>query len=184
MVIVLITFICFNIGTIHAQSVSFELKTSPTISFDFNSIQDYENGITIMNAVTLNIEAVGTQWDLYVGATTTVAGSWDVTSTYSTTGSLPGVNILELNFRNLSNTSLQTGFFPLTDISTPTYIIGTSAAPDIGISCPNQGTNTAGSYLTNPNCYSFDVDLRINPGFTYRPGLYELRIDYVIVQDL
>ncbi len=169
---------------IRAQSVSFALKTSPNITFDFNTIQKYENGITIMNACTLNIEATGTQWDLYVGATTTNIGYWDVTNTYGSTGSLPTIGILKLQFRNAAATSLVSGFFSLQDISTPTYIIGTSAAPDAAISCPNLGTNTAGSYLTNPSCYKFNIDLRITPGFSLRPGLYTLRIDYVIIQDL
>jgi len=167
-----------------AQSVSFALTTSPNITFDFNTIQKYENGITIMNACTLNIEASGTQWDLYVGATTTNVGYWDVTNTYGSTGSLPTVGILKLQFRNAANTSQVSGFFPLQDISTPTYIIGTASAPDAAVYCPNLGTNTPGSYTTNPNCYKFNIDLRIVPGFSLRPGLYTLRIDYIIIQDL
>lgn len=166
-----------------AQTVSFELKTSPNITFDFNTIQEYINGITYMNAVTLNINTTE-RFDLYVGATTTNVGFWDVTSTYSTGGNPPPISILKLQFRNGSSTSLMSGFFPLQDIATPTYIIGTSAAPDASISCPNNGTNTAGDYLTSPSCYKFNVDLRIVPGFTYQSGLYTLRIDYVIIRDL
>jgi hypothetical protein len=119
-----------------------------------------------------------------VGATTASAGMWNVNSTYSSSGALPQINILEMQFRNNSSTSLQSGFFSLTDISAPTYIIGSSAAPDLAVSCPNQGTNTSGSYLTQPNCFTFDIDLRIIPGLTHQAGVYELRIDYIIVQDL
>jgi hypothetical protein len=165
------------------QTVSFELKTSPNITFDFNTIQEYINGITYMNAVTLNINTTE-RFDIYVGATTTNVGFWDVTSTYSTGGNPPPISILKLQFRNGSSTSLMSGFFPLQDIASPTYIIGTSAAPDVSISCPNNGTNAPGDYLTSPNCYKFNVDLRIVPGFTYQSGLYTLRIDYVIIQDL
>ena len=86
--IIFLGLIFITIGTarIQAQSVSFALATSPNITFDFNTIQKYEAGITIMNACTLNIEAVGTQWDLYVGATTTNIGFWDVTSTDGSNG--------------------------------------------------------------------------------------------------
>ncbi len=166
-----------------SAQVSFDLKTSPNITFDFNTIQEYINGITYMNAVTLNINA-SSQFDIYVGATTTNVGYWDVTQTYSTGGDPPPIDILKLQFRNASSTSQVSGFFTLQDINTPTYIIGTNAAPDPSINCPNTGTNTAGDYSANPSCYKFTVDLRIVPGFTYQSGLYTLRIDYVIIEDL
>jgi len=167
-----------------AQSLTFGLKTGANINFAFLTVQEYQMGKTIMDAATLNIESVGTRWDLYVGATTTVAGQWDVISAYSPTyGTIPQVDILKLQFRNLSNTSLVSGFFSLSDVSAPVYIIGTSLS-DLPVNCPNQGTNTAGSYLTTPACYKFKVDMRITPGFNLRPGLYSLRIDYYLVQDL
>lgn len=166
-----------------AQTLSFALTTSPNINFDFNTIQQYETGIARYNACVLNIEAVGTEWDLYVGATTSVAGQWDVTSTYSPNGTLPTIDMVQVKLRNSSNTPLVAGFFSLQDILTPTYLIGTSAN-DAAVACPAAGTNTAGSYLTSPGCYLFHIDLKITPGFTYRPGLYTLRIDYIIIEDL
>jgi hypothetical protein len=107
-----------------------------------------------------------------------------VVSTYSPSyGSLPVINILQLQFRNSSNTSQISGFFGLTDISAPVYIIG-SAVADPAVICPANGTNTAGNYLANPNCYHFKVDMKLVPGFSYRPGLYTLRIDYILIEDL
>jgi hypothetical protein len=167
------------------QSVSFGITSaSSNISFDFNTIQKYKTGIIYYNAYELLVDVSGTNWDLYVGATTTTAGYFDVVSTYSSTGTNPPISILQLQFRNSNNTSLMSGFFPLTDISSPTYIIGTSSAPDISISCPNVGTNTPGNYSSNPGCYKFNVDLKINPGFSYKSGLYTLRIDYILIEDL
>jgi hypothetical protein len=163
--------------------VSFELKTSPNIEFVFDAISDYENGITIYNAFELNILATGTDWDLYVGAKTAAVGTWNQNAQYSLAGVLPPVSILQMQVRNNSNTPLTSGFFGLTDISTPTYIIG-SAAADPQITCPNNGTNAPGSYLVDPNCYTFKIDLKIQPGFDYRPGMYSLEIEYFIVQDL
>jgi len=167
-----------------AQSVSFALKTSPAIHLDFNTVQKYVSGITVMNVCELNIEAVGTQWDLYVGATTTVPGQWDVTSVYSAGGSIPPINIMELQFRNASGTALVPGFFPIQDILAPTYIIGSPVAPDPAVACPAVGTNQAGSYLTSPSCYKFNVDMRVTPGFGLQAGAYSLRVDYILVQDL
>ena len=168
-----------------AQSVSFGISSmSSNLSFDFNTIQKYKTGITYYNAFELLVDVSGTQWDLYVGATTTSTGYFDVVSTYSTNGTTPPISILQMQLRNSHNTPLMTGFFPITDIATPTYIIGTSSAPDLTINCKDPGTNVAGSYLSNPGCYKFNVDMKINPGFSFQSGLYTLRIDYVLVQDL
>ncbi|SMO66784.1 hypothetical protein SAMN06265379_104244 [Saccharicrinis carchari] len=167
-----------------AQSLSFSAKASPNLLFDFNTVQKYLVGITQMNVCELNIEAVGTQWDLYVGATTAVPGEWDVTTFYSSNGTVPTTDMVELRFRNVAQTAQIPGFFTLQDILSPTYIIGSAIAPDIAINCPDAGTNTPGSFITNPQCYRFNVDMKITPGLGNRAGLYTLRIDYVLVQDL
>ncbi|MCU4177358.1 hypothetical protein [Carboxylicivirga sp. N1Y90] len=181
---ILILLVFTSTTLVSAQSVSFDLKTSPTVNFDFNTVQKYISGVTIMNACELNIEAIGTQWDLYVGATTTVAGEWDVSAVYSPSGTVPTIDILQMQFRNASNTSLVPGFFPIQDILTPIYIIGSPAAPDPAINCPATGVNTAGNYLVSPGCYKFNVDLRVIPGFGLQPGAYSMRIDYILSQDL
>ena len=175
----------FNIATINAQSLDFELKTSPDVIFDFNTIQKYTNGITVMNACELNIRAVGVEWDLYVGATTTNIGFWDISAQYSNSGADPPIDIMQLQFRNSSNTSIVPGFFTIQDIGTPTYIIG-SSADDAAVNCPAQGTNTPGDYQTSPGCYKFRVDIKITPGLNpiYKSGTYTLRIDYRLVEDL
>lgn len=171
-----------------AQTCDIALKTTPNVNFTFNSIDKYLNGIVVPNVLELKLMAVSTEWDLYIGATTVTAGSWNVSTHYSTAGiSPPPVSIVEARVYNANSTS-QTGagFFPLTDIATPVYLIGTNAN-DPAVDCSDlvpTGTNKAGDYLTSPGCYKFKVDLKIKPGFTYRPGLYTLRIDFVIIRDL
>lgn len=168
-----------------AQSVSFALKTSPNASFVFDSIDKYNNGIVIPSFATLKVEAVGTEWDLYVGTTTTTGGQFDVNTTYGTSGisSIP-VSILQARVFNASGTS-QTGssFFNLTDIANPVYLIGTTGN-DAPVNCTAAGTNVAGSYTTQPQCYTFKVDLKATPGLNYRTGSYSLRVDFVLIQDL
>jgi hypothetical protein len=157
------------------------------VEFTFNTINEYVNGITLSNVLTLNVDAAS-QWDLYVGATTASPGEWDATTYYSNTGDDPLVGLVEMRFRNASNTSLVSGFFPLTDITSATNIIGDYLnAPDPAISCDDvvpTGTNTAGDYILRPECYKFNVDLRITPGLTHRAGLYTLRIDFILAADL
>lgn len=137
-----------------------------------------------MNAVTLRIVADGVNWNLYAGAITDIPGMWNEVTTYTPQGEQPQTNILQLKFRNQANTSQITDFFPLTDISTPVYLIGSENPGDPSVNCPGQGTNTPGNYLTEPQCFRFNVDMKITPGFNLRPGLYNLIIEYVIVEDL
>jgi hypothetical protein len=180
------TILFITIGLLHiaikAQTVSFAIKTSPNVSFNFTTVNQYIAGVTSSNAVRLNIEA-DVQWDLYVGTTTSDPGFWDEVATYSAVGDKPPVSILQMQVRNSANTSQVNGFFALRDIANPIYIIG-SENPDPLINCPNLGTNAPGDYVVNSNCFRFDVDLKIIPGFNYRPGFYELRVDYILVVDL
>lgn len=168
-----------------AQSVSFALKTNPNTTITFNTFDKYQYGIVVPNFLSLKVEAVGTEWDLYVGTTSVSAGYFDLNNSYSTTGSaaIP-VSILQARVHTTSNTS-QTGtsFFGLTDIAAPTYLIG-SSANDAAITCGTTGTNVAGSYISDPQCYNFKVDIKATPGLGYRSGSYSLRVDFILVQDL
>lgn len=172
--------ICFH--HLNAQNVSFELKVSPSVNLVFNTIEKYQSGQVQYNFSQLNIEADVT-WDLYVGARTSVQNEWDEEQRYSISGETPDVSILQLRLRNSSNTTQENGFFPLRDINDPVYIIGTSAI-DAQIACGNVGSNAAGSYLTEPNCFQFNLDMLIKPGFTYRPGLYKIEVVYTIMANL
>jgi hypothetical protein len=170
-----------------SQSVSFDIKSSPNVEFKFHTVGEYQNGIIIPNALELKVNVTGSQWDLYVGTTTTAAGSWNAVNTYSSGGAPPTVDMLQARVYNSNGTS-QTGggFFPLTDLSSPTYVIG-SNFNNVGINCSDPipvGTNVPGDYTTSPGCYKFRVDLKITPGFNYRPGLYTLRVDYILIEDL
>jgi len=168
-------------------SLTFELKTASDVKFSFTTIQDYLSGIIKFNVITLNIKAIGTEWDLYVKTTTNVAGYWDEAGIYySTSGEKPPVNILELRFNNINKTANDDNFFPVTNI--PVYVIG-SSNNDPSISCGlNQPTNVPGNYLDNPSCYKFNVDMKIKPGMNlpnvYRAGIYTLRVDFILVEDL
>lgn len=175
---------------VNAQSVSFEFKANPGAEFIFNTITKYINGIVIPNVVTLDVVAIGTQWDLYVGTTTTTAGIWDNVQYYSSTGNgFPSVGLLQVAVRNASNTSQITGYIPLQDIATTALdIIGNHLnAPDPPVRCTDlihQGTNTAGAYTSDPQCYQFSIDFRIVPGLNYIAGLYSLQVDFIIARDL
>ncbi len=186
---IIIVFVAFFSFSSKAQSVNIDLASASNVDFNFNTFQKLTNGIYIPNAITLNVEAIGTQWDLYMGASTTTAGIWDNVQYYGTSGNgTPAVNMVSLRVHNLRNTSQVSNFTPLQDIATSTLdIIGHQGAPDPTVNCSDAnptGTNTPGSYATDPSCYQFRVDLRITPGLNYRPGLYSLQILFIIAQDL
>lgn len=187
-----IFFLAFNFIAIEAVSqqrgsvLSFEIVREQEVFFNFNAIQKYQAGITVSNAMILRIDA-DVSWDLYVYAKTQDEGLWDQQLIYAQYGDLPEIEIMELRFRNTFNTSNISGFFPLQGESSPIYIIG-SPGLDAIIECDNagnsQGANAPGNHLVNPECYQFNVDVRIVPGFSLRPGLYTLHIEYVIVENL
>src|SRR4051812_18787810 len=83
--IILFAVLLYSFST-HAQGVEFELKTSPTVDFTFNTIQKYQNGIIIHDAVVLDVVAAGTQWDMYIGTSTSAAGTFDNVQYYSNIG--------------------------------------------------------------------------------------------------
>lgn len=188
LLLVLLTF--FHGEFIRAQTVSIDLTSPGNVDFTFNTIHKLINGIVIPNAIVINVEATGGQWDLYVGSVTAVAGTWDNAQYYTTSGNgSPPVNLLQMRVHNLSGTPLISGYVPMQDIATSTLdIIGNHLnSPDPAVNCSDiipAGTNTPGSYLTDPQCYSFRVDLKMAPGTIYRPGLYTLQIEYVIAEDL
>ncbi len=187
---ILLQVITLSNQPVFGQSVSIELITAPTVDFTFNSISKLTNGIAIPNAIIINIEASGSQWDLYVGSVTSVAGTWDNSIFYTSSGNgAPPVSMLQMRVHNLSNTQQVSGYVPMEDISTSTLdIIGNHlSAPDPLVNCSDlvpTGTNAPGSYTTDPQCYQFRVDLKIVPGIVYRPGLYSLQVEYIIAEDL
>ena len=177
-------------GELFSQSVNVDLASSPNVDFTFNTMSKLTSGIVIPNAISLNIEAVGSQWDLYVGSVTTIAGQWDNSIYYTSSGNnnIP-VNILQMRVHNLSNTPQISGYVPLQDVAVSTLdIIGNHlSAPDPAVNCSDfvhVGTNAPGTYTVDPQCYTFKVDLKIVPGIIYRPGVYTLQIEYIIQEDL
>lgn len=187
--LILLLFLCQIPNLSNAQTVNIDLVSANNVDFRFDSFYKLTNGIFIANAIMFNVEAVGTQWDLYMGSSTTIPGVWDNVQYYGSSGNgAPSVGIVQTRVHNLSGTPLISGFVPLQDITTSTLdIIGNHNAIDAPINCSDPsptGTNTPGSYLADPQCYQFRVDLRIVPGYNYRPGLYTLQIDFIIAPDL
>lgn len=173
--------LCLLISYHVSAQVSFEVKTSPDVSFSFVSVGDYIGGKTRMGALRLKVDS-DRRWDMWVKATTP---GWNVVDAYGSAGAVPDLDLLQLSVRNASGTSNITGFFPISN--SEQYLIG-SALTDIDVACPGGGANVAGDYLSNRACYEFTVDFRVVPGIDpvsyIRPGYYRLDILFTIVEDL
>jgi hypothetical protein len=169
-------------------SLTFELKTNPTADFTFSDIRQYLYGITRFNVLTLNVNAQEVNWDLYVGASTTIPGNWDNILYYGSMGTtvIP-TTILQIKVNGGTNVDT-TGFFPVPSISPPLpyYNIIGLFGNHAAIPCGHEAPNTPGSYITNPGCFKFNIDFRIVPGINqgYRPGQYYLTVEFFLVQDL
>jgi hypothetical protein len=185
-----IILLLFSVRDSSAQSVDVILASNPNVEFTFNTMSKLENGIVLPNAITIDVTSIGTNWDLYVGSVTNVAGTWDNVQYYTSSGNgSPPVSLLQMRVHNNSHTQQISGFVPMQDVATSTLdIIGNHiSAPDPVVHCSDVnpiGTNTPGSYLTDPQCYQFRVDLKVTPGLNYRAGVYTMEIEFIIAADL
>ncbi|TVQ10974.1 MAG: hypothetical protein EA361_13140 [Bacteroidetes bacterium] len=164
--------------------LSFEMAEASDVNMVFNTHQSYQLGKTIMNALVLGVVAEGVNWNFYVAADTEDSANpdeWEQVLSYSQHGTIPRVSDLEVRVRNTANTSDFLDFFPLRNTDNPVYII-----PEVSetITCPERGTNSPGSYLTQPECFRFRIDYRFKPTYDMQPGLYRLLVVYVISENL
>lgn len=168
--------------TMSGQTLDLAITKGTDINFTFNTIRSYSTGGVLGNASEVTIEST-VEWDLYVGAETAVAGFWDLVQSYSDAGSdnIP-VSILEVRANSPGLTSQEAAFFQLSDISTPTFLIGsTGNDPTTGSGI---GTNDPGDGLTDPFTHRFRISYKLTPGFDYSPGIYTLTVLFTIAEDL
>ncbi|MBO3700717.1 hypothetical protein [Roseivirga sp. E12] len=167
---------------ISAQTLNLEITKGTDLSFTFNTIRQYTSGVVLGNATEFTIDTT-VDWDLYVGTETFTVGQWDLIETYSSAGTnaIP-VSILEIRADSPGRTSQQSAFFPLQDIATPTYLIG-SNANDISIGT-GVGTNDPGDPIADPFTHKFRVSYKLTPGINYAPGIYSLTVVFTVAEDL
>src|SRR4051812_32141400 len=95
LIFIVTVFLWHLTSSVNAQTVDIDLISAPNVDFTFDSFYKLTNGIFIANAITFNVEAVGTQWDLYMGSNTTVPGVWDNVQYYGPSGDgAPSVGIV------------------------------------------------------------------------------------------
>jgi hypothetical protein len=181
---------------IHCGIVELQNTSTSDANFTFTDFSTYNAGITLISVARLNVRVenkdpvdLDCSWKLRMfiennSGAGTLADKWEEITLYgSGTSAKPSISDLEVRVNNNCGTPLETSFRSFTDVNDILNIIE-EMVPQIIVpagSCSASGTknvNGPGSYLTNYNEYSFNIDLRFKPGFQFNPGVYKLNIKF------
>lgn len=210
-IVYLINFFVFNFTDIEAQicpnpltsncsdavagTSRFYLDGRSNIDFTFDEMSEYVRGITYSGAtqLRLKIDEINPgmcKWKLVMIIENNgylPNNEWESLVNYGSSGTQPNLNLIEVSVWNGCGTALFNGVFRTfaNNINQDTL----SIIPDLAIRnlpgpCDGTHINGPGSYLTNYNEFSFNIDYRITPGFTLRPGAYQIRIRFCLVEIL
>ncbi len=181
---------------IHCGTVELQSTASVEANMTFTDFSRYNAGITLMSVARLRVKVenkavvdLDCSWKLRMfiennSGAGTAADKWEEVTLYGNGNALqPLISDLEVRVSNNCGTPINTNFRSFTDVNDILNIIE-ELVPQVIVpegSCTASGTknvNGPGSYLTNYDEYSFDVDLRLKPGFQYNPGVYKLNIRF------
>ncbi|MBI4947491.1 MAG: hypothetical protein HY840_13950 [Bacteroidetes bacterium] len=193
---------CQNMLADPTVGLSYSSYMKP-VEFKFDDMSDYYAGLNISGQVQLRINvkdpAVPTGncvWGLKMYITTDdVAPNWKSWATYGHgTGNPPLFNLLEVKVTNgcqtpdnlIDNTWVP---FPAAPNYGPNYVINIIdnlaqqlPCANCGVACRDQEVNTVGSFLTYYDQYTFNIDFKIKPGFSYIAGNYKVKVWFCIYE--
>ena len=181
---------------IHCGVVELQSTSAVDTYMTFTDFSRYNSGITLMSVARLRVKVenkaavdLDCSWKLRMfiennSGAGTAPDKWEEVTLYGNGNALqPSISDLEVRVSNNCGTPLETEFRTFTDVNDILNIIE-ELVPQVIVpagSCTASGTknvNGPGSYLTNYDEFSFDVDLRLKPGFQYNPGIYKLNIRF------
>lgn len=189
---------CTNPTTTNCQDAisgtsKFLMTTSGNIDFVFDETREYVTGLTQSGKTMLRLKVdsissnASCRWKLmmYVDNNGTLpANEWETLINYGSTGNNPELNLIEVKVYNGCGTPIQSGVFQIFSNNTQYDVL--DIIPDVAFKYPGDcdGTpvNSTGSYLTNYNEYNFIIDYRIKPGYNIRPGAYQIKIHFCLVE--
>ena len=110
---------------------------------------------------------------------------WDPIAYYGSSGDSPELNLIQINVYNGCGTPLNSGTYQIFSGNVQYDIL--EIIPDLAVrnmpgSCDGTNINGPGSYLADYNEYNFTIDYRIIPGYNLRPGAYQIKIDFCLVE--
>lgn len=174
------------------------MPTVPNVDFTFDSFAKYIGGITQNGATQIRVNVSNSvnldpncRWSLSAivdnnPLSGTPANEWESLVNYTSSGTAPQLNMLEIRIRNTCNTSLTgTGFVNLlNNHGDALNIIDFNGGITIPAGSCVTNVNGPGSYLTNYNEYHFTIDYRITPGLSLRSGIYQISLKFLIIEEL
>lgn len=182
---------------IHCGSLELEANAPINANFTFDSFSSYQAGITLNNVATLRVrveeQAIpdpACKWFLTMEVNNnpgagTVASEWETLSHYGLgTAPNPVMDILQVRIRNGCQTSPLDGVFQNFENNGDILDIIADLLPLTAAGSCTQNVNGPGSYLTNYDEYTFTVDLRVAPGYLFSPGIYELRVQFHLEEQM
>ncbi len=193
--ILLVWLITLSAATLRAQLHCGNVELSPNTPvnalFSFDQFRNYQGGMVLSNVATLriNVEHLAVpdpqcSWSLSVmidnnPASGTPISEWEELSPYGIgVGNNPSIDILEMRVRNNCQTSPMNGVFQSFANHGDILEIIQGALPVTPAGSCTSNVNGPGSYLSQPGEYTFNIDLRIRPGFDFDPGIYMINLRF------
>jgi hypothetical protein len=171
------------------------IENSPNVDFEFDKISQYLGGISFSGSTIIHIKMDSTnstcsdgspcKWKLVMFIDNFGVGGnqWDKTATYGTgVGTKPTLDLIQLRVYNGCNTPICESFQSFNPIDDASIDIVNSAVLIPAGACTTN-VNGVGSYLNHYNEYTYTVDYRIIPGFDMAPGMYQLSLNFCLVED-
>ncbi len=168
------------------------ITNNPNVEFSFDSFGTISGGVELNGSSVIRIKAVNNpaatcKWNLkmyvYNGGGTTPPAEWETLTNYgATTGATPQLDLIQVRVTNFCGTPINNGqwqtFTPLNgsalDIINDVFNLNVAGA------CNGSQTNSQGSYLTNNGEFSFTIDYKIKPGYSFEPGRYVIKLVYCL----
>lgn len=177
---------------VHCANVRIDYTDISRIEFVFDNFSKYQAGIAYYGVARIKVNVENKtpidpdcRWMLRMSiennpSSGALHDEWETLMTYSPTSQTPKptIDILNVKIENGCNTPLNSGSFQnFSSHNDQIQIIENNGILIPTGSC-TQGVNGPGSYYTNYDEFTFEIDLRVTPGFNYRPGVYNLELKF------
>ncbi len=182
---------------VHCGSVAIVPNSSVNQVIVFDDFTKYNAGVTINSVTRLRITVEDKtipdplcSWNLKMfiennsGAGTPL-NEWEEVTNYGNGAGLnPTIDVLEVRVRNACATSPADNIFRSFNDANEILDIIAQMLPVTPAGTCTQNVNGPGSYLTNFDEFTFDIDIRLNPGVQYNPGIYNLNLRFRLEENL